>query len=392
MSAVPNISPVPWTNSTVDPAAPASTDSLVRSWLNQQGAQDITQLSPKDLQALIAFLQQNASTLGVNTLLARLTELQTNWTASTNGSDKLSNAINDLKFKDQFLSTLANTTTGQDGLDTAKSNIDSALNSLEGVQKSVLEGSLSIDQDSGPGTEKAVDGMLQKLDDLKNSGADLNALGLQGLYDNLKTALDSYRANVESAGNDTTKLDMVGSQFRKDVAGARKDYLVSTGLSENHGLVQKEQDVIDGEDTYQDYLITPKDENWRPDTPGTTVKEIKNAYKEAERMYKDAESSGDQDNMNYFRERMNVLRTGIEQLESGTENPLIVMVTMYVGLLNLDTVRLETLRVRALDSNNQSLADRISERIDTIGQLIQEINKGQIKLLSGVENILSSVR
>jgi hypothetical protein len=392
MSAVPNISPVSWTDSAVDPAAPSSADSSVRSWLNQQGVQDITQLSPKDLQALIAFLQQNATAPGVNTLLAKLTELQTNWTASTSGQDKLSNAINDLKFKDQFLSTLANTTTGNDGLDTAKSNIDGALSSLEGVQKSILEGSISIDQDSGPSTEKAVTGMLEKLDSLKNSGADLNALGLQGMYDSLKTALDSYHSGVESSGDDSTKLDMVGSQFRKDVAGARKDYLVSTGLSENHGLVQKEQDVIDGEDTYQDYLRTPKDENWRPDTPGTTVKDIKNAYKEAERMYKDAESSGDQDSMNFFRERMNVLRTGIEQLESGKENPLIVIVTMYVSLLNLDTVRLETLRVRALDSNNQSLADRISERIDTIGQLIQEINKGQMKLLSGVENILNSVR
>lgn len=392
MTAVPNISPVSWTNSTVDPVAPANADSLVRSWLNQQGVQDLTQLSPKDVQALISFLQQNASAPGVNTLLAKLTDLQTNWTASTNGPDKLSNAINDLKFKDQFLDSMASTTTGQDGLDTAKSNIDSAMNTLEGVQKAILQGSLSIDKDSGPGTEKAATDLLAKLDSLKDSGVDLNALGLQGLHDSVKTALETYQSGMKSAGDDTPKQDMVGSQFRKDVAGARKDYLVSTGLTDAHGLVQKEQDVIDGEDTYQDYLRTPKDENWRPDTPGTTVKDIKNAYKEAERMYKDAESSGDQDNMNYFRERMNVLRTGIEQLEAGKENPLIAIVTMYVGLLNLDTVRLETLRVRALDSNNQSLADRISERIDSIGQLIQEINKGQIKLLSGVENIMSSVR
>lgn len=392
MNAVMNTTPVPWVESKVDPAAPSSVDSLVRSFLNQKGVQDLTQLTPQDLQALLTFLQQNSTVPGVNALITQLTELQTNWSASINSEDKLSNAINDLKFQGQLLDILANSTTGQDGLDSAKTNVNNAMTSLEDVKKAILQGSLSLDQDDGPATEKAVTDLLGKLDALKNSGVDLNTLGLQGLYDDLTAALSSYHTNMNAAGGDTKQQDLAGSQFRKDVAGARKDHLLSTGLSENHGLVQKEQDVMDSEDVYQDYLNTPMDENWRPDTPGTTVTSIKNSYKEAERMYKDAEAKGDQDGMNYFRERMTILRTGIEQLESGGENPLIVIVTMYISLLNLDTVRLETLRVRALDSNNQALADRISERIDTIGQLIQEITKGEIKLLSGVENIMSVIR
>jgi hypothetical protein len=392
MSAVPITSPVPWTNSPVDSTAPNNIDSAVRTWLNQQGIQDLTQLTPENLQALMTFLQQHATVPGAPDLLAKLTELQTNWKASTTGQDKLSNAINTLKFQQQFVGLLANATTGQDGLDTAKNAIEGPLNALENLQKAILQGSMSIDKDSGRATEKAVTDMLAQLDALKNSGVDLKSLGLQGLYDNLTQALNEYHAAVAEAGGDPVKLDMAGSIFRKAVATVRKDYLVSTGLSATHGLVQKEQDVIEGEDVYQDYLNTPRDENWKPAAPGVTLRDFQNAYKEAERMYNDAKAHGDQDGMNYFRERMNIIRTGIEGLESGKENTLIVIVTMYVSLLNLDTVRLETLRVRALDSGNQKLADRISERIDTINQLIQEINKGQTRLLSGVENIMASVR
>lgn len=392
MSAVPTTSPVPWTNSPVDSTAPNNIDSVIRSWLNQQGLQDLTQLTPENLQALMTFLQQHSSVPGAADLLTKLTELQSSWKASTTGQDKLANAINTLKFQQQFVGLLANATTGQDGLDTAKSSIEGPLNALEKVQRAILQGSMSIDKDSGRATEAAVTDMLAQLDALKNSGADLKSLGLQGLYDNLTQALNQYHTAVAEAGGDPVKLDMAGSVFRQAVATARKDYLVSTGLSETHGLVQKELDVIEGEDVYQDYLNTPRDENWKPAAPGVTLRDFKNAYKEAERMYNDAKAHGDQDGMNYFRERMNIIRTGIEGLESGKENTLIVIVTMYISLLNLDTVRLETLRVRALDSGNQKLADRISERIDTINQLIQEINKGQTRLLSGVENIMASVR
>lgn len=392
MSAMPNITSVPWTNSNVDPAATPSTDSLVRSWLNQNGVKDLTQMSAKDLEALIAFLNQNTTVPGVSNLVQQLTQLQTEWAASSNNGDKLTSSIDSLKHQSKLLDILANTTTGQDGLDTAKTNIDGALKTLENLKKSVLQGTLGLDKDDGQGTKKSVENLLAQMDELKNNGVDLSSLGLQGLYDQLKSALDNYSKALEAAGDDPTKVSLAGSQFRQEVASAKKEYLLSTGLPENHALVENETNAVKSEDIYQKYLTTPMDENWRPDTPGTTVTSIENAYKEAERMYQDAVSRGDTDSVNFFRERMSILGKGVADLKAGKENTLVVIVTMYTSLLTLDTVRLETLKVRALDANNQSLADKINQRIESIGQLIQEIFKGEVKLLGAVENSLASVR
>lgn len=392
MSAMPTITSVSWTNSNVDPAASPSTDSLVRSWLNQNGIKDLTQMSAKDLEALIAFLNQNTTVPGVSNLVQQLTQLQTEWAASSNSGDKLTATIDGLKHQSKFLDILAQTTTGQDGLDTAKSNIDSALKPLENLKKALLQGTLSLDKDDGQGTKKNVENLLAQMDELKNNGADLGSLGLQNLYDQLKTALDSYSKALQEAGDDPTKISLAGSHFRQDVASAKKEYLLSTGLPENHALVENEANASKSEDVYQKFLTTPMDENWRPDAPGTTVTSIENAYKEAERMYQDAVSRGDTDSVNYFRERMSILGKGVADLKAGKENTLVVIVTMYTSLLTLDTVRLETLKVRALDANNQSLADKINQRIESIGQLIQEIFKGEVKLLGAVENSLASVR
>lgn len=388
--SVPATTPVPWVESTIDPAAPSSVDTLIRSWLNQNGFDDLTELSPQQLQQLITFLSQHTAVPGVNALLAQLKELQADWKASGNSEDKLSNAIDNLKFQQRFLNILANSTTGQDGLDQAKETVNSSLTQLEDVKRATLEGSLPLDQDSGPATEASIVGLLEKLEALGIEN--LEALGLLDLFNNLTTALNDYRSALSAAGGDQTKINMAGSEFRQDVAMARKAHLLSTGLPDSHGLVQREQNTIESEDVYQDYLATPMDENWKADSPGITAEDIESAYDEAHRMYKDAEARGDQDTMNFFRERMTILRTAVDALNSGEENPFIVIVSMYISLLNLDLTRLQTLKVRALDVGNQDLASRIQERMDTIGQLIQEIIKGQVKLLQGVENNMASIR
>lgn len=388
--SVPATTPVPWVESTVDTTAPSSVDSLIRSWLNQNGFDDLTELSPQHLQQLITFLSRHTAVSGVNALLTQLRDLQADWKASGKSEDKLSNEIDELKLQQRFLTILAKSTTGQDGLDQAKQSVSSKLTPLEEIKRAVLEGSLPLDQDSGPQTEASTVALLEKLEAL---GVDqLEALGLLDLFNSLTTALSNYRSALAAAGGDQTKINMAGSEFRQDVAMARKAHLLSTGLSDSHGLVQREQNTIESEDVYQDYLATPMDENWKADAPGITAEDIQSAYDEAHRMYKDAEARGDQDTMNFFRERMTILRTAVDALNSGEENPFIVIVRMYISLLNLDIMRLKNLKVRALAADNQDLASRIQERMDTIGQLIQEIMKGQVKLLQGVENSMASIR
>ena len=174
--SVPATTPVPWVESTIDPAAPSSVDTLIRSWLNQNGFDDLTELSPQQLQQLITFLSQHTAVPGVNALLAQLKELQADWKASGNSEDKLSNAIDNLKFQQRFLNILANSTTGQDGLDQAKETVNSSLTQLEDVKRATLEGSLPLDQDSGPATEASIVGLLEKLEALGIEN--LEALGL----------------------------------------------------------------------------------------------------------------------------------------------------------------------------------------------------------------------
>lgn len=389
-SSVP-ASAIPWTTSAVDSTAPVTTDTLIRGWLNENGFDDLTDLSLTDLQALIAFLSQHTGVAGVSALLNQLKQLEAGWRASGNGEDKLSNQIDSLKFQIKFLDILAKNTTGMDALDEAKQASAGNLQKLEDAKKAILEGSLPWEEDNGAASRESAASLLAKLEELKALGFDLEALGLQDLYNGLTAAISAYDSAVAAAGGDATKVQLAGSQLRKTMAGEFKNYYLNSGYSDLHGLVMREQDIIEGENTYQDYLAVPMDENWRPNSVGASREDIQKSYDEAYRMYKDAEARGDVDAMNYFRERMTILRTAGEQLDAGETNPLIVIIEMYTSLLNLDSVRLTDLRQEALDAGNQELADKIKTRIDEIGQLIQEIVKGEVKLLENEQNLMASI-
>lgn len=391
MSSSVTAAAIPWTTSAVDSTAPVTTDTLIRGWLNENGFDDLTDLSLTDLQALIAFLSQHTGVAGVSALLNQLKQLEAGWRSSGNGEDELSNQIDNLKFQIKFLDILAKNTTGVDALDEAKQASTGNLQKLEDAKKAILEGSLPWEEDNGAASRESAASLLAKLEELKALGFDLEALGLQDLYNGLTAAISAYDSAVAAAGGDTTKVQLAGSQLRKTMAGEFKNYYLNSGYSDLHGLVMREQDIIEGENTYQDYLAVPMDENWRPNSVGASREDIQKSYDEAYRMYKDAEARGDVDAMNYFRERMTILRTAGEQLDTGETNPLIVIVEMYTSLLNLDSVRLTNLRQEALDAGNQELADKIKTRIDEIGQLIQEIVKGEVKLLENEQNLMASI-
>ncbi|BET27547.1 hypothetical protein EV673_1782 [Limnobacter thiooxidans] len=371
---------------------PITADSLIQDWMDKNGIEDLSKLSLTDLQNLIKSLSKTPNASGVSSILSQLKQQENAWKSAGNGKNELSNKIDELKFQQKCIDTLAKATKGPDELDTASKTIATSLQGLEKLNNTLLKGSLSWEEDSGPATKEAITSLLAQLDGLKAAGQDLEKLGLQGLYTQMTEANATYTSALTAAGTDDAKTKIAGSDLRKNLATAFKEYYLSAGLSETHGLVQREGDTAKGESVYQGFLTTPMDENWRPHSAGSSKKEVQNALDESHRMFKEAEAKGDTDGMKYFKERMGLLRTAGEKLADGKTRPLVAVVEMYIGLINLDSVRLTGLRQNALDAGEQDLADKIKTRIDEIGQLIQEVVKGQVKLLDNEQNMMAAIR
>lgn len=189
---------IPWTTSAVDSTAPVTTDTLIRGWLNENGFDDLTDLSLTDLQALIAFLSQHTGVAGVSALLNQLKQLEAGWRSSGNGEDELSNQIDNLKFQIKFLDILAKNTTGVDALDEAKQSSTGNLQKLEDAKKAILEGSLPWEEDTS----------LLNLDSVRLTNLRQEALdaGNQELADKIKTRIDEIGQLIQEIVKGEVKL------------------------------------------------------------------------------------------------------------------------------------------------------------------------------------------
>jgi hypothetical protein len=387
------VNPVYWVDvEGVDSTTQAPTVSnAVQLWLNNQNL-DMANLTKEDLAALIAFLKtQYADSPQITAFVQKLEGLQRQWSAAAPGRDKVQNEVKDIDFQVRFLTMLNGVVPGDNAIDQALRELPKAKQSLTDFARLVSSPPIDWSSDQNATQSLAfVNDLLEKLEAM--TPEQRQALGLDGLYNNLNAAKTAYDSAVAAAAGDTTKLAMAQSSFRTAVGEAVVEHLSESGNGSGT-LAASWREELQQEANYYDFLTIPMDEKWVPPPTGYTVESLDDAWSEADRMYKAAVARGDTVAANYFSERKEIIsnaRMELEKAKSPYER-FVVSIHLYMDLLGLNEARLNALWLGVKDTD-QTLADKIQERIKLVKDLQSEVKKGGTDLLERLAVVYQSSR